>query len=1226
LRSGIDYVELWYFLTGIWYKFNNSVTDKFTESPITFTAEMDGVYGLYTVAYDKSGNIELNGTPTITPITVPDVIVKVDTQAPSPEFKLPTKDHIRGKEILMVTSDFDTEHIEFYFWLDTSENGIADSDDIGSTWVYINDVTSVDEGSTNNWSTEWNTGDFDRYDYFKTDEYLVILNATGYDEGLKHGEGLKNFIEVDNVPPEVVITNPEENTPENDKTMTISYSLDNNDGNTTQFWYSEHNEDAWILINDEAYIHPSNEFDGSYQWEIPQKLIDDQETIDIKVEVTDDTGNVGEQVVGPIYINRQGPKILDGFPEIINLDEDFGQREEFLNEFETHSNPDYTATTESLNWYVTGNSKETFYITGGNNSEDKFTYRSILNKHGSETLTFHLFDPLGLEATIEQVVTVASINDPPVVNFPTEDIHVKYGGPDTVDFLWIYISDVDNALSELSMLPKNAEHVTPSGLNLTFNYPVEYNDQTELVTLDVSDGIDKTSGSLFIRVTGNHRPKWIKEFPDDVVLKEGEPLTNILTLDEHFIDEDVSDLLSFSAKAENVVVKITEGKVTLEAKSNVAGREKIIFRATDPQDAWCEGVMFLTLVDIPDRPIIYPIPDMNIHWHNPKSDDGYGYDFSYFIFDPDNDDSELTIWISPLSPDTESSWMENDPNNNMRIIFKFPFQAAGKTHRLAIYVIDPQDLQNYRVFNITVIFDEWPIEQIRPISDQSFPEDEKKDNAFDLWDYFQDIDGGTTFEIMSDPNSNVKAEIDENNYVDLSSKKEDWNTGDGYVDLVIIAKDSQPIQEVYAIVKVFVIPVNDLPILGLLPQKNITKGEKDTLDLTKYISDVDTELSALKVVTSTTDNIDVEVSGKLLIISSKKTGTYNIQVWVEDVDKTISNIELLTVKIKEKDDGDDKGIFGMGSGVDLIVIISLVFIIILILVVLFVVFTTYKVKEVFLIHKSGILLYHLSREHKPGRDEEVLSGMFTAVQEFIKDSFSTTGPGAEGGEHVLREMKIGDNNNILIERGKYIYLAVIFSGRGAGKLRTRARGILETIEIKYKDAFSSWVGDMDRIKGVENLLKPLLPTGATPVISSDKQLGRVPAPASAAVPAPTPMAAAPAQIPVSPAPAVTPVSAPAPAQPAAVTTTVRPVKTLTPVQPAAAAAPVRTQAVATPTAPAQPSPAPAPTTPVTPAPAMPAQPEAQAGTGTGNCPKCGAIPNRFPDGSMLCPKCGYTGT
>ncbi|MCK5561228.1 MAG: hypothetical protein KAJ51_11560, partial [Thermoplasmata archaeon] len=286
--------------------------------------------------------------------------------------------------------------------------------------------TGPDVGSTNNWSTEWNTGDFDKYLYFKTDEYLVILKATGYDEGLKHGDGLKNFIEVDNVPPEIKILNPVQNTAENGNSMTISYSLDNNDGNTTQFWYSEHDQDAWILINDDAYIHPANEFEGSSQWEIPQKLIDDQETIDIRVEVTDDTGNVGEQEVGPIYINRQGPKILDGFPEIINLDEDFGQKVETLTIYETHSNPDYTATTESLNWYVTGNSKKTFYITGGNNSEDKFTYRSILDKHGSETLTFHLYDPLGLEATIDQVVTVASINDPPVANFPTDNFHVTY--------------------------------------------------------------------------------------------------------------------------------------------------------------------------------------------------------------------------------------------------------------------------------------------------------------------------------------------------------------------------------------------------------------------------------------------------------------------------------------------------------------------------------------------------------------------------------------------------------------------------------------------------------------------------------------------------------------------------------------------------------------------------------------------------------------------------------
>jgi hypothetical protein len=45
---------------------------------------------------------------------------------------------------------------------------------------------------------------------------------------------------------------------------------------------------------------------------------------------------------------------------------------------------------------------------------------------------------------------------------------------------------------------------------------------------------------------------------------------------------------------------------------------------------------------------------------------------------------------------------------------------------------------------------------------------------------------------------------------------------------------------------------------------------------------------------------------------------------------------------------------------------------------------------------------------------------------------------------------------------------------------------------------------------------------------------------------------------------------------------------------------------------------------VAPAPAA-AAPAPVTPAAAGNCPKCGAVPNRFPDGSMLCPKCGYTG-
>jgi hypothetical protein len=628
--------------------------------------------------------------------------------------------------------------------------------------------------------------------------------------------------------------------------------------------------------------------------------------------------------------------------------------------------------------------------------------------------------------------------------------------------------------------------------------------------------------------------------------------------------------------------------------------------------------MVLELIDIPDPPRIKQIPDLNIHWHNP-GDPGYSYDFSYFINDPDNSDSELTIWVS-TGDDEKDKWIENDRSDNMKIIFKFPFSAAGNTYPVALYAVDPQAKQAYKVFNITVIFENWPVEQIKSIPDQYFDEDDEKDNAFDLQEYFRDLDGGTSYEIHGNSHPNLDADIDENNFVDLKSKVNNWNTGSSFVELVVVAKDTNFIEGfsehfVYATVRVFVVPQNDAPVLNELQVINVTINEEKTYDIKNLIKDVDTDLSSLDIETDTQEHIDIKVSGSVLIIKSDKAGKYTVQVWVRDIDGSKSNTRELSVTvIKPKETDDNKGILGMGSTMDLVLIIVLIVIIILILVILMVMFTLYKVEEVFLIHKSGILLSHLSRERKPGRDEEILSGMFTAVQEFIKDSFSTGGAGSD--DHILREMKIGAHKNILIERGKYIYLAVIFSGRGAGKLRTRVRGILENVETKYEHAFRSWVGDMDKISGVENLLRPLLPAGGTPVMTTDKQLGRVPAPPSTpvapitpspatpapAVPAPARITPAPARVTPAPAPArVTPApAAGAPVRPAAVKP-VSPVQPVTPTKPVAA---VRPAAVSAKPAVATPKPA------------------AVAPT---NCPKCGAVPNKFPDGSMLCPKCGYTG-
>jgi hypothetical protein len=1208
--SGIDYVELWYLVNNEWKKFNDSTMDKFTESPIEFTASSDGEFGFKTIGYDKSGNIEKFGIPKIKPMTKPDTTTTVDTQPPSPLFiwpdnVLPNMTYINGETTIKVSSDFDTNATDFYFFLDIDGDGDAEPgfDDKNSTWIFIGDGENT-EG--NNWSVSWNTADYLKYPYFKSEEYDVLLRCTGIDRTDKEGFTIKSGIEVDNVPPEVDIITPKQFSAENGDYLKIKYQIDHNDGNNSNFYYREVGNDAWIKMNAEDITHPAGQNEAEYQWLIDSNMKSKKATIEIRVEVIDDTGNAGTKEVTPVFINRQGPEIKDNFPMTLYLDEDFGTYKLKLTTWESHTNIDYSG--DKLKWYVTGNSKDVFHITGDDSTgevADTFTYRSILNKYGSDTITFHLYDPLGLEATVDQVVVVNSTNDAPLLNFPSDTIQVTYGESDTFDTS-PYISDVDNELSDLTLShddSDDSEYFSLSGLKITFNYPESLKDTDRFISLVVSDGKDSTLGNLFITITGNHRPKLVKPFPIGLELKENEPKENYLDLDDYFSDAD-GDALTYTYQSDDVIISINEkNEVTFNAKRNVGGTVEVVFRARDPHKAWAEGIMVINLLDIPDPPQILPIPDLNIHWHNPASDDGYRFDFSYFVFDPDNDRSELSLWVTSMGG-AQEAWWEYDQYNNMVVIFKFPFSAAGDTpYVLALNVADPNLKSAYRIFNVTVIFDEWPIEQLKPFNEVSFPEDDEKENVFDLWEYFEDIDGGSNFEIMDDTSHHIIAEIDENNYLDLSSGKKDWNTGTGHVEVVIIARDTNPIQTIYAVLKVSVLPVNDNPTFSAIPQKNVTINVPDPMDLSAFMNDIDSEDSTLKLVTGIADHLDIEVSGSLLIITGDKTGEFQVEVWVVDDYDAASQKQTLTVKVLKKDKAESQD-----NTVLIVSVIALVIVIVLILLVLLIVFSSYKVKEVFLIHKSGILLSHLSREHKPGRDEEILSGMFTAVQEFIKDSFSTPGTASGGDDHILKEMKIGENNNILIERGKYVYLAVIFSGRGAGKLRNKGNGILNAVEKKYQSAFSPWVGDMDKISGVENQLQPLIPAGATQVISSDKQLGRVSPPPS------TPMAPA-HSIPVGgPAAAAAPARTVTPAKPvAAVPAAAKPATAVPAVKPAATPAP--TAAAPMPAAPAQ--------TPTAAKPAMQASPAGAAGAG--NCPKCGAVPNKFPDGSMLCPKCGYTG-
>ncbi len=121
------------------------------------------------------------------------------------------------------------------------------------------------------------------------------------------------------------------------------------------------------------------------------------------------------------------------------------------------------------------------------------------------------------------------------------------------------------------------------------------------------------------------------------------------------------------------------------------------------------------------------------------------------------------------------------------------------------------------------------------------------------------------------------------------------------------------------------------------------------------------------------------------------------------------------------------------------------------------------VEEVFLVHDSGLLLVHFSKTVRPEKDRDIVVGMLTAVQGFIKEAFS------KSSLDDLRMMDFGDRK-ILIRKGTHSYLALVVRGRTPFGLPGRMKRTLEHVERTYREAIEKWNGSADGIAGADDLL------------------------------------------------------------------------------------------------------------------------------------------------------------
>ena len=124
------------------------------------------------------------------------------------------------------------------------------------------------------------------------------------------------------------------------------------------------------------------------------------------------------------------------------------------------------------------------------------------------------------------------------------------------------------------------------------------------------------------------------------------------------------------------------------------------------------------------------------------------------------------------------------------------------------------------------------------------------------------------------------------------------------------------------------------------------------------------------------------------------------------------------------------------------------------------------VDEVFLMTTNGMLLKHYTRRLRPDQDEDILAGMLSAVQNFIRDSFDEAGG-------KLNEIRF-ENYDIVISHSKNVVIAAIISTKKPERLRTQLESATNDIEQQFGERISHWNGDRAELGEVDVLMKKFL--------------------------------------------------------------------------------------------------------------------------------------------------------
>ncbi len=130
----------------------------------------------------------------------------------------------------------------------------------------------------------------------------------------------------------------------------------------------------------------------------------------------------------------------------------------------------------------------------------------------------------------------------------------------------------------------------------------------------------------------------------------------------------------------------------------------------------------------------------------------------------------------------------------------------------------------------------------------------------------------------------------------------------------------------------------------------------------------------------------------------------------------------------------------------------------------------YRVEQVFLIERpSGLLLQHVTEGADTVRDADMVSGMLTAIRDFVQDSFQV------GDGEALESLNVGALS-VWIEQGPRAIIAAVIRGTAPRTLRTTLQAAIERIHLEFTDEFDQFRGDTAPFEGARPTLDACLHT------------------------------------------------------------------------------------------------------------------------------------------------------